>query len=402
MTMQEMESLDLNNKRVIIRADLNVPIQHGKVINDSRIRAFLPTLKMAFEKKARIIILSHLGQPKANEPNANSIFSLKPVAEHLEALLHYPIRFEKNWVDGINLAENEIVLCENVRFNAGEIENDPLLAKKMAALGDIFIMDAFGSAHRAHASTVGIAEYAPIAAAGLLLTKELSALHQALKNPKRPLVAIVGGAKVSSKLPVLTSLIHLVDVLILGGGIANTFIAAKGYAVGNSLYEPKLILETQKLIAEAEKNKVTLLLPKDVILTKELSEKAITRISMIGDGQMNGQQINDIQEEEKIVDVGPDSLKSYEEYLKNAGTILWNGPLGVMEFSPFSKGTETLAHMIANSNAFSIAGGGETLAAIDKYQVADKLSYISTGGGAFLEYLEGKTLPAVAALEKNF
>ncbi len=384
-----MESLKLDNKTVVIRVDLNVPIQDGLVQDDSRIRAILPTLKMALEKNARIILLSHLGQPTPGQYSEK--FSLKPVADHLQRLLRHPIRFEKNWLDGLTLSPKEIVLCENVRFNIGELENDPSLAKKMAALGDVFIMDAFATAHRAQASTVGIAEYAPIAAAGLLLSKELIALNQALKNPKRPLVAIVAGAKVSSKLPILKSLIQLVDVLVLGGGIANTFIAAEGYSIGESLYEPNLISEAKKLMEDATKHNVTLLIPIDVVLAKEFSEAASIRIA----------KIDNIQSGEKIADVGPASLQIYEQYLKKAGTILWNGPIGIFEFSPFSKGTEKLANIIANASAFSIAGGGETLSAIAKYQVADKISYISTGGGAFLEYLEGKTLPAVAILEKR-
>jgi phosphoglycerate kinase len=391
--MLHMEQLaaenKLDNKRVIIRVDLNVPIQNSQVQNDSRIRAILPTLKMALSNNARIILLSHLGQPKTGDHS--EAFSLKPVAERLEKLLKHPIRFEKNWLEGIEIAPKEIVLCENVRFNPGEMENDPTLAKKMAALGDIFIMDAFGTAHRAQASTVGIAEYAPIAAAGLLLTKELAALEQALKKPHRPLLAIVGGAKVSSKLPILKSLIQLADILILGGGIANTFIAAKGYDVGQSLYEANLIPEAKQLIETAKANHKILLIPNDVIVTKELSETAQTRIS----------PLEGIETDEKIADVGPASLLTYSKYIKEAGTILWNGPLGIFELKPFSEGTENLAHAIANSQAFSIAGGGETLAAIDKYEVAPQLSYISTGGGAFLEYLEGKTLPAVALLEKR-
>lgn len=397
MPILKMEDLDLTNKRLVIRVDLNVPIKDGEIQEDSRIRAILPTLNMALKNHASIILLSHLGQPKT--PQYTESLSLKPVAKYLEKLLDYPIRFENNYLNGIQIEhkkENheknpEIVLCENVRFNVGEMENDPVLAKKMAALGDIFIMDAFATAHRAQASTVGIAQYAPVASAGLLLTKELTALQKALEHPKRPLVAIVAGAKVSTKLPILKWLIHLVDVLILGGGIANTFIAAKGHTIGQSLYEPNLIPEAFELITIARKNNVTLLIPTDVVLAKELSENAKTRIA----------NIDDIKSDEKIGDVGPNTLQEYEPYLKNAGTILWNGPPGIFELTPFSKGSETLAQAIANSKAFSIAGGGETLAVIDKYHVADQISYISTGGGAFLEYIEGKTLPAVAILEKR-
>lgn len=390
----QMQDINLDNKRVVIRVDLNVPIKDGKIQDDTRIKAILPTLKMALEKNARIILLSHLGQPKLKpdpkSSEASEAFSLKPVARRLEELMQYPIRFEKNYLLGVELAPKEIVLCENVRFNPGEMENDAGLAKQLAALGDVFIMDAFATAHRAQASTVGIAEYAPIAAAGLLLSKELAALKEALENPKRPLIAIVAGAKVSSKLPVLKSLMHLVDVLILGGGIANTFIAAEGHDVGASLYEPELIPASKQLMEEAEKNKVKLLIPSDVVLATEFSETAHTRIA----------NVDEIQPSEKIADIGPKTLKEYESYLKSAGTILWNGPIGIFELSPFAQGTEKLAKAIADSSAFSIAGGGETLAAIDKFQVGDKISYISTGGGAFLEYIEGKTLPAVAALQK--
>lgn len=401
----QMQDLNLDNKRVVIRVDLNVPMQDGKIQDDTRIKAILPTLQMALEKNARIILLSHLGQPKLEQhakskainpsdtsesSEASEVFSLKPIAKRLEELMQHPIRFEKNYLGGIAVAPKEIVLCENVRFNPGEMENDKGLAKQLAALGDVFIMDAFATAHRAQASTVGIAEFAPIAGAGLLLTKELTALKKALENPKRPLVAIVAGAKVSSKLPVLKSLIHLVDVLIVGGGIANTFIAAKSQDVGASLYEPELIPAAKQLMEEAAKNNVTLLIPSDVVLAKEFSETAETRIA----------NIDNIQPSEKIADIGPNTLKEYESYIKNSGTILWNGPIGIFELSPFAKGTETLAKAIADSSVFSIAGGGETLAAIDKFHIADKISYISTGGGAFLEYLEGKTLPAVAALEK--
>lgn len=388
MTILSMKDLDLNNQRVLIRADLNVPINHGKILNDARLQAFLPTLKQALAQNARIIVLSHLGRPKEGEISAE--FSLKPVAERLEQLLDHPVRFETNWLKGLKVEPKEIVLCENVRFNLGEEANDPKLAQQMAALCDVFIMDAFGSAHRAQASTVGIADYAKIAAAGPLLLAELEALNKALKNPKRPLVAIVAGSKVSSKLLVLESLLNIVDILILGGGIANTFIAAQNCSVGSSLYEPNLIPKAKELMAIAEKKGVVLRIPQDVVVATEISEAAETRIT----------SIHEIKAQEKILDVGPESLTIYNSDIQQAGTILWNGPIGVFEVSPFSKGTETLAKSIGRSSAFSIAGGGETLAAIDKYNVKDQISYISTGGGAFLEMIEGKTLPAVAVLDR--
>ena len=389
MTLPSMADVDLQNKRVIIRVDLNVPLEAGKITNDARIRAILPTLQKAISKQARILLLSHLGRPKEGE--YNEAYSLKPVAKQLSLLLKMPVRFADHWLDGIEIKPGEIVLAENVRFNKGEKANEASLAKKMAALCDVFIMDAFGTAHRAEASTAGISQYAPIAVAGPLLIKELTTLQQVMQSPKRPLVAIIGGAKVSDKLQLLKSLIEKVDVLIVGGGIANTFIAAAGYPVGSSLYEPDLIPIAKELFNFAKSRAVQLVLPSDVVVAKEILATASSHIT----------ELSTVQKDEKILDIGPNSAEQYVEIVKNAATILWNGPLGVFEIEAFSKGTEALANAIAASQAFSVAGGGETLAAIEKYKVSDKISYISTGGGAFLEYLEGKTLPAVAALENS-
>jgi phosphoglycerate kinase len=387
--MLTMNDLDLNNKRVIIRMDLNVPIEQGRILNDARLKAVLPTLQLGIKKNARMILLSHLGRPKEGESSKE--YSLKPVAERLSQLLNYPVRFEDQWLEGINIDSGEIVLCENVRFNVGEEKNDPALAEKLAALGDIFIMDAFGTAHRAQASTVGIIKFIPIAAAGPLLTAELNALKQALQSPKRPLVAIVGGAKVSDKLKVLESLLNKVNVLIVGGGIANTFIAALGKNVGASLFEPNLIDEAKKIMDQCKKQNIQLIIPQDVWVDKMLSaeSKAILR------------NINEIQPNEKIGDVGPKTMQSIQQTIETAGTVLWNGPLGIFEYESFAQGTQALAKALAQSQAFSIAGGGETLAAIDKFGITSQISYISTGGGAFLEYIEGKALPAVVALEEK-
>lgn len=391
MTYLRMENLDLKNKRVIIRVDFNVPIEHGIIQNDARLRAALPTLEQAIAAKACVIILSHLGRPKEGE--YSEAFSLQPVAMYLSRLLNYPVRFQKNWLDGFDIAPGEIVLCENVRFNSGEEANDLELATKMAALCDIFVMDAFATAHRAHASTVGIARFAPIAVAGPLLVTELETLSTVLTAPKRPLVAIVGGSKVSTKIGVLKFLINVVDVLIVGGGIANTFIAAQGHQVGNSLVETGFIAEAQALIAFAKTKQVELVVPTDVVVAQMLSLKAHTRVVLVNSDDMLSQ--------DKIVDIGPLTIKQCETLLMKAGTILWNGPVGVFEYPAFEQGTKSLAEAIAASTAFSVVGGGETIAAIDKYGVSDKMTYVSTGGGAFLEYLEGKTLPAVQILEER-
>lgn len=385
--MIRLDELDLYQKRVLIRVDLNVPMQQGKIINDARLKAILPTLRIALKANARIILLSHLGRPK--EGVYDESLSLKPIAEALSALIQQPVHFVKDWLNGVEVDPGEIVLCENVRFNTGEKANDTTLAKKMAALCDIFVMDAFATAHRAEASTVGVAQYAPIAAAGPLLMTELSALQKALQDPKRPLVAIIGGSKVSDKSLLLARLLEKVDVLIIGGGLANTFIAAQGHSVGASLQEPNFIVQANELLTHAKKQNIRLLVPVDAIVAKTISSNAETRVS----------DLTDIAADEKILDVGPKTSEQIAHILQQAGTIVWNGPLGVFEMAPFEMGTKYLAEAIANAPVFSLAGGGETIAAIDKYGDSQKISYISTGGGAFLEYLEGKVLPAVAILE---
>ncbi len=389
MPIKKMVDLDLAGKRVLIRQDLNVPIKDGKVTSDIRIQASVPTIKIALKAGASVMVVSHLGRPVEGEYNEE--FSLKPVAERLTDLLGQPVMLEKDWLNGIDIKPGEVVLCENVRFNKGEKKNDPELGKKMAALCDIFVMDAFGTAHRAQASTHAVAQFAPIACAGPLLAKELEALGKALETPDRPLVAIVGGSKVSTKLTVLKSLSEKVDQLIVGGGIANTFIAAEGYPVGKSLYEADLVDEAKRLISDAKKNGSDIPVPVDVICAKEFSETAEATIKKVAD----------VADDDLILDIGPETAKQYAEIVNKAGTIVWNGPVGVFEIDQFGEGTRSLAIAIAESPAFSIAGGGDTLAAIDKYQIKDKISYTSTGGGAFLEFLEGKELPAVAILEQR-
>lgn len=387
MTVKLMDELDLRGKRVLIREDLNVPINNGVVTSDARLRAALPTLKKALEQGAKVMVMSHLGRPEEGRYDAE--FSMAPVARYLAEHLPFPVRLESNYLDGVEVAGGELVLFENVRFNKGEKKNEPELARKLAALCDIFVMDAFGTAHRAQASTYGVAQYAPIACAGPLLTAELNALGKVFENPKRPLVAIVGGSKVSTKLMLLNSLVRKVDQLIVGGGIANTFIAAAGYPVGKSLYEADLVNEAKRLSESAKTRGAEIPIPTDVVVGQRFAEDAaaITK------------PVVDVASGEMIFDIGPDTAEQLAQLLKNAGTIIWNGPVGVFEFDQFSAGTETLARAIADSNAFSVAGGGDTIAAIDKFGIAAKISYISTGGGAFLEFLEGKTLPAVAILQ---
>ena len=389
MSIQRMVDLDLSGKRVLIRQDLNVPVKNGKVTSDIRIQASVPTIEKALAAGAAVMLLSHLGRPVEGQYDEAS--SLKPVAERLSELLDKPVRLEKDWLDGIVIAPGEVVLCENVRFNAGEEKNSDELGKKMAALCDVFVMDAFGTAHRAQASTHSVAKFAPVVCAGPLLASELDALGKALETPAKPLVAIVGGSKVSTKLTVLKSLSEKVDQLIVGGGIANTFIAAAGFPVGKSLYEADLIEEAQRLIAAAKKAGSDIPIPVDVICAKEFSETAVATTKKVAD----------VEADDMILDIGPDTAKHYAELLKSAGTIVWNGPVGVFEIEQFSHGTQTLAKAIAESSAFSIAGGGDTLAAIDKYGINDQVSYTSTGGGAFLEFLEGKELPAVAILKSR-
>lgn len=389
MSIKRMVDLDLSGKRVLIREDLNVPVKNGKVTSDIRIRASLPTIQKALEGGAAVILLSHLGRPVEGQYSEEA--SLKPVAEHLSELLDQPVRLEKDWLDGIDIKPGEVVLCENVRFNAGEGKDSDELGKKMAALCDIFVMDAFGTAHRAQASTHSVAKYAPVACAGPLLASELDALGKALETPVKPLVAIVGGSKVSTKLTVLKSLSEKVDQLIVGGGIANTFIAAAGFPVGKSLYEEDLLDEAKQLIEMAKRSGSDIPVPTDVVCAKEFSETAIASVK----------KVEDVEADDMIMDIGPETAKHYAQLLKSAGTIVWNGPVGVFEFDQFGNGTKSLATAIAESSAFSIAGGGDTLAAIDKYGINDQVSYTSTGGGAFLEFLEGKELPAVSILKSR-
>ncbi|MEO9654284.1 phosphoglycerate kinase [Marinomonas sp.] len=384
MTVINMTDLDLANKRVLIREDLNVPVKDGQVTSDARIRAALPTIKLALEAGAKVMVMSHLGRPTEGEYDEQ--YSLKPVADHLSTLLGQDVPLVKDWLDGVEVAAGQVVLVENVRFNVGEKKDDEALSKKMAALCDIYVMDAFGTAHRAQASTHGVGKFAPVACAGPLLAAELEALGKALDNPARPLVAVVGGSKVSTKLTVLESLSKVCDQLIVGGGISNTFVAARGYNVGQSLHEKDLIPQAQKLMADLDIPAVT-----DVRVGTEFSDTAVATVK----------PVDQVADNEEIMDLGPDSAQALAEILKSAKTILWNGPCGVFEFDNFSKGTEVVAQAIAQSDAFSVAGGGDTLAAIDKYGLADQISYISTGGGAFLEFVEGKVLPAVAMLESR-
>lgn len=389
MSVIKMTDLDLAGKRVLIREDLNVPIKDAKVASDARIRAALPTIKLALEKGAKVMVMSHLGRP--TEGQYDDAFSLQPVADYLNEQLSQPVRLVKDYLDGVDVSEGEVVVFENVRFNQGEKANDEVLSKKMAALCDVYVMDAFGTAHRAQASTHGVGVYAPVACAGPLLSAELDALGKALDNPARPLVAIVGGSKVSTKLTVLDSLSNVVDQLVTGGGIANTFIAAAGHPVGKSLYEADLIDEANKLTSRARANGGDIPVPTDVVVGSEFSESAVAELK----------DVEQVTDGDMIFDIGPDTANALEKIIANAGTIVWNGPVGVFEFDQFGNGTQHIANAIAQSSAFSIAGGGDTLAAIDKYQVADKISYISTGGGAFLEFLEGKKLPAVEMLEQR-
>jgi phosphoglycerate kinase len=390
MSVIKMTDLDLAGKRVLIRQDLNVPIKDGKVASDKRIRASLPTIEHCIKAGARVMIMSHLGRPTEGQPEDQ--YSLAPVADHMGRLLGQEVRLVKDYLDGnVEVGEGEVVLLENVRFNKGEKKNDEQLARRYAALCDVYVMDAFGTAHRAQASTHGAGVYAPVACAGPLLAGELEALGKALDNPARPMVAIVGGSKVSTKLTVLESLSKVVDELVVGGGIANTFIAAAGYNVGKSLYEPDLVDTCKSLTAAAEARGGEIPVPTDVVCGKEFSPTARATLK----------DVKDVDDDDMIFDIGPDSAAALADILKKAGTIVWNGPVGVFEFDQFGEGTRAIAMAIAESDAFSIAGGGDTLAAVDKYGIADRISYISTGGGAFLEFLEGKKLPAVAMLEER-
>lgn len=384
MTVLKMTDLDLKGKRVLIREDLNVPVKDGQVQSDARIKAALPTLKLALEKGAAVMVCSHLGRPTEGEFSAEN--SLKPVAEYLSKALGREVPLLADYLDGVEVKAGDLVLFENVRFNKGEKKNADELAQKYAALCDVFVMDAFGTAHRAEGSIHGVARFAKVAAAGPLLAAELDALGKALDNPARPMAAIVAGSKVSTKLDVLNSLAGICDQLIVGGGIANTFLAAAGHKVGKSLYEADLV-ETAKAIAA----KVKVPLPVDVVVAKEFAESAVATVKAIAE----------VADDDMILDIGPQTAAQFAELLKTSKTILWNGPVGVFEFDQFGEGTRTLANAIADSAAFSIAGGGDTLAAIDKYGIAERISYISTGGGAFLEFVEGKVLPTVEILEQR-
>ena len=389
MTILNLSDLHLKNKRVVVRVDFNVPIQNGQITSDSRIKAALPTIQKALQDGAAVILLSHLGRPTEGQFSTED--SLAPVATRLSALLNRPVPLLQNWIEGVTVAPGEVVLCENVRFLVGENKNDPTLAKKMAALCDIFVMDAFATAHRAQASTCGIAEFAPVACAGLLLQAELNALGKALALPAHPLIALVGGSKVSTKLTILEALSEKVDQLIVGGGIANTFLAAEGFNIGASLHEPDLIPTARNILAKLKKQGKSCPLPIDVVVATEFSASAPAQIK----------NILDVQARDMILDIGPQSAAHLADLLHQAKTIVWNGPVGVFEFEAFSQGTATVARAIAESKAFSLAGGGDTVAAIEAFGVEQDISYISTAGGAFLEFLEGKTLPAVAILEKR-
>jgi phosphoglycerate kinase len=389
MKVLRMADTDLRNKRVLIREDLNVPVHEGAVTSDARIRAAVPTIRYALDQHAKVFILSHLGRPE--EGKYDEQLSLAPVAARLGDLLGKPVPLRKDWLEGVDCPAGEAVLCENVRFNKGEKKDAEALARKMAALCDVFVMDAFGTAHRAEASTHGVARFAKVACAGPLLAGELEALETALHEPARPLIAIVGGSKVSTKLTVLESLLEKVDKLIVGGGIANTFLAATGLGVGKSLHEAEMLDVARRLMDKARAAGTELPLPTDVVVAKEFAATAHADV----------RSIHDVRPDEMILDIGPDTADRFSALLQSAGTIIWNGPVGVFEFEQFGEGTRAVALAIARSKAFSLAGGGDTLAAIEKYGVEDGISYISTGGGAFLEFVEGKTLPAVAVLEER-
>jgi phosphoglycerate kinase len=387
MPLIRMADVDLADKRVLIREDLNVPVADGKVTSDARIRAALPTIEAALGAGAAVMLMSHLGRPVEGQPDEK--FSLRPVADKLSQLLDREVPLVDDWIDGVDVQPGQVVLLENVRFLVGEKACDAALAQKMAALCDVFVMDAFGTAHRAQASTYGVAEHAASACAGPLLATELDALGKALDDPARPLVAIVGGSKVSTKLTVLDALAGIVDCLIVGGGIANTFIAAAGHGVGKSLYEADM-LDIARQLASPQEGRAEIPVPTDVVVAEEFANvRGTTKI------------VDTVASDEMILDIGPETAAHFAAIIASAGTVIWNGPVGVFEFDSFGAGTEALAEAIAASEAFSVAGGGDTLAAIDKYGVAERISYISTGGGAFLEFVEGKKLPAVEILEKR-
>lgn len=387
MNLLKMSEISLTGKRLLIREDLNVPIKDGIITSDQRLRAALPTLQAALDENAAVMVLSHLGRPE--EGRFEKRFSLQPIADYLALNLDYPVRFVSDYLDGVEISPGELVICENVRFNVGEKANDDELAKKLAHLCDIFVMDAFGTAHRAHASTYGVAKYAPMAVAGPLLVSELDALNHVLKEPRKPVVAIVGGAKVSDKLTLLKQLVTMVDYLIPGGGITNTFLKVQGHEIGLSSYESSLVSEAQAILELAKETGCQIPLPSDVVVGKTFSETC----------PAFNKSLANVAKDDMIMDIGPETMGRYVDIIDLAQTIVWNGPVGVFEFPQFAYGTRAIAIAIANSSALSIAGGGDTLAAIDQYNLTDQISYISTGGGAFLEFLEGKTLPAVSILE---
>ncbi len=389
MDIPSIYDVSLKHQRVLIREDLNVPLNNGQITSDVRIRAAIPTIQYAIEQQAAVIVMSHIGRPQSGQFDA--ALSMKPVADYLSGVLSCPVHYARDWVDGVDVQPGEVVLCENVRFEVGEMENAEHLSRKMAALCDVFIMDAFATAHRAQASTAGVAKYAPVACAGPLLLSELEAIGQAMQTPERPLVAIVGGSKVSTKLTVLETLLDKVDVLIVGGGIANTFLAASGVNVGASLYEPDYLETAKNIMEKAKEQGVSIPLPLDVSVATSFSP----------DAQATIKSLDEIDDNDQVLDVGPLTAATYEQQMRDAKTILWNGPVGVFEFPAFSGGTQALGKAIANSSAYSLAGGGDTLAALDQFNLQDQMSYISTGGGAFLEYIEGKVLPAIQSLKQQ-
>jgi len=389
MAIPKMTDLDLKGKRILIREDFNVPLKNGEVTSDLRIRAALPTIQAALKAGGKVMLMSHLGRP--NDNGFDEAFSLAPVARILSNLLKKEVPLIHHWIDGIDMGDNQIVMLENVRFHHGETDNNVELSRKMASLCDVYVMDAFATSHRTESSTYGIVKYAKEVCAGPLMLSELDAVSKIMDNPARPVVAIIGGSKVSTKLALLDSLVKKVDAIIIGGGIANTFLAAEGYTVGKSLYEPDLIDEAERLTLEAKKRDAEIPVPVDVVTAERFAEGVEGYVRLV----------SQIDDNEKVFDVGPDTIKQFVSIIKKAKTILWNGPIGAFEIEEFSKGTQAIAKAIAESKAFKVAGGGDTLAAIEKYNIADKIDYISTGGGAFLTVLEGKKLPVIEALEER-
>lgn len=389
MPIPKMSDFDLKGKRVLIREDFNVPLKNGEVTSDLRIRAAIPTIKQALKAGAKVMLMSHLGRP--NEGSHDETFSLAPVAKQLSKLLKMDVPLITHWIEGVNMGEASVVLLENVRFQHGETDNNVELSKRMASLCDLYVMDAFATSHRMESSTYGVIKYAKQAAAGPLLLSELEALDKIMEKPAHPVVAIVGGSKVSTKLALLDSLVKKVDYLIIGGGIANTFLAAEGYTVGKSLHEPDLIDEAERMTLEARSRGADIPVPVDVVVADRFAEDAEVYVRLV----------SQIDDNEKIFDIGPDTIANFLAIIKKAKTILWNGPVGAFEIDDFAKGTHAIAKAVADSKAFKVAGGGDTLAAIEKYRIGSKIDYISTGGGAFLNVLEGKKLPVIAALEER-